>query len=85
MNKPRRAEPDLTRLREVFLSERGRHHQTYEELADATGLARQTLLNIASGKYHGDLRTWLLLAKTWGVTLDTLLAPVWTSDQSGST
>ena len=85
MSERRPTEPDLTRLRDVFVAERGRHRHTFEELAEATGLARQTLLNIASGKYHGDLRTWLLLAKVWGVTLDDLLAPVWDANQPGST
>lgn len=50
---------------------------TYDELAEATGLSRRTLLNIGTGTYHGDLRTWLILAKTWEVPLDDLLSNVW--------
>ncbi|QTP19534.1 helix-turn-helix transcriptional regulator [Micrococcus luteus] len=50
---------------------------TYDELAEATGLARQTLLNLAAGRTYGDLRTWLILAKVWGVGLDVLTDGVW--------
>lgn len=69
--------PDLDRLRVVFNQERAARELTYEQLAERSGLSRQTLLNISSGKYNGDLRTWLLLAKAFDRSLDDLLAPVW--------
>lgn len=72
-------EPDLTRLRAIFVARRGGAQQTFEELAHASGLSRQTLLNISRGKYRGDLRTWLILARTWDVSLDELMGPVWKS------
>lgn len=50
---------------------------TFDQLADATGLARQTLLNLSAGRVYGDLRTWAILAKTWDVALDDLIAPIW--------
>lgn len=70
-------EPKLDRLREIFNATRIEHDQTFDALAEKSGLARQTLLNISSGKYRGDLRTWVILAKVWGTSLDTLLAPIW--------
>lgn len=50
---------------------------TYDQLAEASGLSRRTLLNIASGTYVGDLETWLTLSRVWEVSLDELFAPVW--------
>ncbi|KQR49805.1 hypothetical protein ASF87_10160 [Microbacterium sp. Leaf161] len=50
---------------------------TFEQLAEASGISRQTLLNISSGKYNGDLRTWLKLSRTFGVSIDELLGDVW--------
>ena len=69
--------PNMERVREVFVRERATRQQTFESLAEETGLSRQTLLNISSGKYNGDLRTWLILGRAWGLSLDELLAPVW--------
>lgn len=70
-------EPDLTQLRAIFVRQRDAAGLTYEELAELSGLSRQTLLNLASGKYNGDLRTWMLLARAFGTDLDSLLAPTW--------
>lgn len=50
---------------------------TFDELAAASGLARQTLLNISAGRYYGEVQTWAILARTWGVLLDDLIAPIW--------
>lgn len=70
-------EPDLTRLAGAFKAQRARSGMTFDELAAASGLARQTLLNVSAGRVAGDLRTWALLAKTWDVSLDELIAPIW--------
>jgi len=56
---------------------------TYEQLAEKSGLSRQTLLNIASGKYNGDLRTWMLLARAFETDLDSLLSTTWDEGTSG--
>lgn len=64
-------------LREVFVRQRALSRMTFDDLADATGLSRQTLLNLSAGRMNGDLRTWLILARTWQVDLDELLLPVW--------
>jgi len=70
-------DPQMDRLRDVFRAQRQAHHQTFEDLADASGLARQTLLNLSAGRYNGDLRTWAILARTWEISLDVLIAPIW--------
>lgn len=70
-------EPDLTRLRAVLNERRHAAGFTFEQLAEASGVSRQTLLNISSGKYNGDLRTWLKLSRTFGLTVDELVGDVW--------
>lgn len=67
----------MARLRQVFNVQRERSGMTYDDLAEASGISRRTLLHISSGKYVGDLRTWVVLARVWQVSLDELLAPVW--------
>lgn len=63
---------------------------TIDALAEASGVSRQTILNLGSGKYYGDLKTWLKLAYALNTGLDELLVPVWgdgarpgTRDQQG--
>ena len=70
-------EPDLTRLRAVLNERRHAAGFTFEQLAEASGVSRQTLLNISSGKYNGDLRTWLKLSRVFDVSLDDLVGGVW--------
>lgn len=70
-------EPDLTRLRDIFVSARAESGMTFGQLAEASGLHRQTLTNIARGAAKGDLRTWLILSRAFNANLDDLLAPVW--------
>ena len=64
-------------LAEAFKAQRERSEMTFDELAAATGLARQTLFNLSAGRVNGDLRTWAILAKAWDVSLDELIAPIW--------
>lgn len=73
------ADPDLSQLRNIFNTRREQSRLTFDELADRSGLSRQTLLNVSSGRVRGDLLTWLRLSQAVGVGLDELLAPVWTS------
>lgn len=70
-------EPDLTRLAGAFRTQRERSGMTFDELAAASGLARQTLFNISAGRFYGEVQTWAILARTWGVALDDLIAPIW--------
>lgn len=70
-------EPAMTQLRVVLARAREHSGWTFDELAERSGVSRQTLLNLNSGKHAGDLKTWLKLSRTFGVGLDELLAPVW--------
>lgn len=70
-------DPDLSMLRVVFNTRRHETGWTFEELAERSGIARQTLLNLAAGRYRGDLLTWLRLSRAFGIGLDELLRPVW--------
>lgn len=67
-------EPDLSQLRHILNARRVDAGLTFEQLAERSGVSRQTLLNISSGKYNGDLRTWIKLAVAFQVPLDELLA-----------
>ena len=49
-----------------------------------SGISRRTLINISTGKYRGDLKTWMILARTWGMSLDGLLASAWDDDDSAT-
>lgn len=73
----------MARLAHAFKVHKANSGMTYDQLAEATGLARQTLLNLAAGRTYGDLRTWLILAKVWGVTLDDLTAAAWRGHAGG--
>lgn len=73
-------EPDLSALRQAFTELRREADMTYDELAEATGLSRRTLLNLGAGHFHGDLRTWLVLTRALGVSMDETLSPVWSRD-----
>ena len=75
-------EPDLNRLADAFKAARAESGMTFDELAAASGLARQTLLNISAGRYYGEVQTWAILAKTWGVSLDDLIAPIWDESEA---
>ena len=50
---------------------------TFDALAEATGISRRSLLNISGGHSSGDLRTWLILARVWDVSLDELFTSTW--------
>lgn len=74
------APPDLEKLRVIFVRARDESGLTYDQLEQVTGLSRRTLVNLATGRYRGDLKTWLLLSRAFKTDLETLLAPVWERD-----
>lgn len=74
---PTPPEPDLSQLKVIIGRARIQEGMTIERLSEASGVSRQTILNLSSGKHHGDLKTWLKLSKALGVGMDELLAPVW--------
>lgn len=74
-------DPDLTKLRGILNTRRRDSGWTSEELAERSGVARQTLLNVSSGRYRGDLLTWLRLSRAFEVGLAQLLLPVWADEE----
>lgn len=67
----------MSRLPAIFHEQRALSGMSYDDLAVQSGISRRTLINISTGKFKGDLRTWMILARTWGVSLDELLASTW--------
>lgn len=67
----------MSRLPAIFQERRALSGMSYDDLAVQSGISRRTLINISTGKYKGDLRTWMILARTWAITLDELLASTW--------
>lgn len=78
-----RRDLDLSALRGVFNARRAASGLTFEELAEASGVSRQTLLNLSAGRFRGDIVTWLRLAPAFGVSLDELFAPVYIDADAG--
>ncbi len=61
----------------VFNDRRRASGLTFDQLAERSGVSRQTLLNISGGRYRGDIVTWLRLAPAFEVSLDELFGPVY--------
>ena len=55
---------------------------TFDQLAERSGVSRQTLINLSQGRHYGDLKTWLKLAAAFGMPLDELVAVVWEHEAS---
>ncbi|MET9444436.1 helix-turn-helix transcriptional regulator [Streptomyces sp. NPDC006610] len=52
---------------------RGERGWTFDELADRSGLARRTLIDLEHGHATGTLTTWHTLAHTFDVPIERLL------------
>lgn len=70
-------EPDLAQLRFSLARARESRGLTLEKLAEISGVGRQTILDIGSGKFKGGIETWIRLARALEVPLDDLTSPVW--------
>lgn len=67
---------DPSRLREVFNAQRAASGLTFEQLAEASGVSRQTLLRLSAGQARGEVVTWMRLSIAFQVSMDELLGPV---------
>lgn len=67
---------DPSRLREVFNARRAASGLTFEQLAEASGVSRQTLLRLSAGQARGEVVTWMRLSIAFQVSMDELLGPV---------
>ncbi|UFQ13537.1 MULTISPECIES: helix-turn-helix transcriptional regulator [Streptomyces] len=66
-------DPNLTALRLELARLRAERGFTYDELAERSGLARRTLIEIEQGRTIGSLKTWHALAHALDVPVDRLL------------
>ncbi|MEU1800770.1 helix-turn-helix transcriptional regulator [Streptomyces sp. NPDC019937] len=66
-------DPDLTALRLALARLRGKRGWTFDELAERSGLARRTLIDLERGRTTGSVTTWHALAHAFGVSIDQLL------------
>ncbi|MEU2956420.1 helix-turn-helix transcriptional regulator [Streptomyces sp. NPDC006530] len=67
-------DPNFDALRLELSRLRGERGFTYDELADRSGLARRTLIEIEQGRTIGSLKTWHALAHALDVPVDHLVA-----------
>lgn len=74
---------DPSRLREVFNAARAASGLTFEQLAEASGVSRQTLLRLSAGQARGEVVTWMRLSIAFQVSMDELLGPVFVDEPSG--
>ncbi|MCH6161478.1 helix-turn-helix transcriptional regulator [Streptomyces marispadix] len=67
-------EPDLEAMRLELSRLRAERGWTYDELAERSGLARRTLIEIEQGRTIGTLKTWHALAHALGSPVGALLS-----------
>lgn len=72
---------DPSWLREVFNVQRAASGLTFEQLAEASGVSRQTLLRLSAGQARGEVVTWMRLSIAFQVSMDELLGPVFVDDE----
>ena len=66
-------DPDLTALRVALARLRDARGWTFDELADRSGLARRTLIDLEHGRTTGSVTTWHALAHAFDVPIEQLL------------
>ncbi|MFF9364480.1 helix-turn-helix transcriptional regulator [Streptomyces griseoluteus] len=67
-------DPNLTALRVALARLRGERGWTFDELAERSGLARRTLIDLEHGRTTGSLTTWHALAHAFDVPIERFLA-----------
>jgi transcriptional regulator with XRE-family HTH domain len=66
-------DPDLTALRVTLARLRNNRGWTFDELADRSGLARRTVIDLEHGRGAGNITTWHALAHALDVPIGELL------------
>ena len=66
-------DPNLTALSVELARLRGERGWTFDELAERSGLARRTLIDLEHGRTTGSLTTWHALAHAFGVPIERFL------------
>ncbi|MGP3927226.1 helix-turn-helix transcriptional regulator [Streptomyces sp. 8N616] len=67
-------DPNLDALRLELARLRAERGWTYDQLAERSGLARRTLIEIEQGRTIGTLKTWHALAHALNTPLDELFS-----------
>ncbi|MEU5797326.1 helix-turn-helix transcriptional regulator [Streptomyces sp. NPDC047813] len=67
-------DPNLTALRVELARLRGERGWTFDELAERSGLARRTLIDLEHGRTTGSITTWHALAHAFDVPIERFLA-----------
>ncbi|MGW7521134.1 helix-turn-helix transcriptional regulator [Streptomyces sp. NPDC054796] len=67
-------DPDLEALRLELARRRAEAGWSYDQLAERTGLARRTLIEIEQGRTIGSLTTWHAIAHALGIPVGDLLS-----------
>ncbi|MGW1278873.1 helix-turn-helix transcriptional regulator [Streptomyces tsukubensis] len=62
-------DPNLAALRMALAQARAERGWSYDQLAERTGLARRTLIEIEQGRTIGSLKTWHALAHALGIPI----------------
>ncbi|AYN37676.1 XRE family transcriptional regulator (plasmid) [Streptomyces dangxiongensis] len=66
-------DPNLTALRVELARLRGERGWTFDSLAERSGLARRTLIDLEHGHTAGSLATWHALAHAFDVPIERFL------------
>ncbi|MGQ4334799.1 helix-turn-helix transcriptional regulator [Streptomyces hayashii] len=69
-------DPDRDALRVTLARLRNERGRTFDELADRSGLARRTLIDLEHGRAAGTVTTWHALAHALDVPIEQLLGPL---------
>ncbi|MBE8477340.1 MULTISPECIES: helix-turn-helix transcriptional regulator [Streptomyces] len=78
-------DPNLDALRVQLARLRSERGWTFDELADRSGLARRTLIDLEHGRTTGKITTWHALAHAFGLPIDQLLEPLCEGHEPPST
>ena len=69
-------DPNLAAIRLGLARIRAERGYTYDQLAERSGLARRTLIEIEQGRTIGTLKTWHALAHALEVPIGEILGPL---------
>lgn len=69
-------DPNLAALRLELARVRAERGYTYDQLAERSGLARRTLIEIEQGRTVGTLKTWHALAHALDLPIAQILGPL---------
>ncbi|MGW7529815.1 helix-turn-helix transcriptional regulator [Streptomyces sp. NPDC054783] len=78
-------DPNFSALRVELARLRGERGWTFDELAERSGLARRTLIDLEHGRTTGSLTTWHALAHAFDVPIERFLTSLCDGHQTPGT